>query len=577
MADATGVEYDGIPAGDYTVVAVDNATQCQSSPVVTQIADNTILPNVVAAKTDNTACDPLLYNGSISAGVGAVGSIACYTFHIFSGQSTAPADEMPGSPSDNLSGLTAGIYTIQAIDNTTGCINTTEVTVANNIVQPTLSVLGSDVMGCTPLDGSITASINVGVVADYTFSWYNGNSVKAAPDYLTTGNILSGLDAGTYTVNAYNNVLGCLVQAPQTITINRDPSTVITITELAAELTIPSDCNLAGGQLGVQAASPGNVGGFNFTWYQGDINTSMILIGGGTDFPVNSNRLGSLVSGRYTVVVQDNDTGCQDSLAIDLPYAGSPTLLSITIQDNDNCTTDNGQFTVEVTPSASALLLGADKTWYAIEIWKDGTLEDTQPGASPNNVFTGLAPGDYTVIAVETNPALSGCSTTEDATIGNVATPPAITTNSILDNRNCTGATGTGTISLTIDGVANPPAGYTYNWFQGQTTADPALLPANIIAPGHTAINLTGGYYTVEVIDNTGPNNTCSSVATFFINDNPLIISVNSTDINLIHQTDCAPPLPGDATVTDVYIDGVSNAGTAGFTFEWFESNGITL
>ncbi|MDN5213083.1 VCBS repeat-containing protein, partial [Fulvivirgaceae bacterium BMA12] len=577
MADATGIQYDGLAAGDYTVVAVNNNTLCPSSPVVVQVADNTVLPNVVAAKTDNTACDPLLYNGTISAGVGAVGAIAGYTFHIFSGQSTAPANELPGSPSDNLNGLTAGIYTVQAIDNTTGCANTTEVTVANNIVQPTLSVLGSDVMGCSPLDGSITASVNVGVVGDYTFSWYNGSSVKATPDYLTTGNILSGLDAGTYTVNAYNDVLGCLVQAPQTITINRDPSTVITITELPAELTIPSDCNVAGGQLGVQAASPGNVGGFSFSWFQGDVNTTMVPIGSGTDFPVNSNRLGSLLSGRYTVIAQDNDTGCQDSLAIDLPYAGSPTLLSITIRDNDNCTASNGEFTVQVTPSASAIALGADETWFAVQIWKDGVMVDTQTGAFPNNVFVGLQPGDYTVIAVETNPALSGCSTSEDATIGNVAVPPVITTNSILDNRNCSGATGTGVISLTIDGVANPASGYSYNWFQGQTTAAPPLPAGNITAPGHSAINLTGGYYTVEVIDNADPNNTCSSVATFFINDNPLIISINSTDINLTHQTDCTPPFLGDATVTDVYIDGISNAGTTGFTFDWFESDGITL
>ena len=575
--DATGSTYAGLTAGEYTVVAVNNNTSCASSPVVAQIADNTVLPNVVASKTDNTACDPSLYNGTIAAGIGVVGTIAGHTFHIFNGQTTSPASEVPGSPSDNLSGLTAGIYTVQAINNATGCSNTIEVTVDNNIVQPVLSVLGADVMNCNPLDGSVTASVSIGNVADYTFSWYDGNSVKATTDYLTTGNILSGLDAGTYTVNAYNNVLGCLVQAPQTITIDRDASAGITITELPAELTIPSSCNIGGGQLGVQAASPGNTGGFTFTWYEGDVNTSLTLIGNGTDFPVNSNRLSSLASGRYTVIAQDNDTGCEDTLSIDLPYAGSPTLLSITIQDNDDCSVGNGSFTVDVDPSAAAVALGANESWFTVQIWKGSQMVDDQLGNNPHNVFSGLDPGEYTIVAVETNAALSGCTTTENATIGNTAVPPAITANSILDNRNCSGATGTGLISLTIDGVANPGAGYDYNWYQGQTTADPVLPPGNITTPGHTAFDLTSGYYTVEVIDNTDPNNTCSSVATFFVGDDPFIISINSADINLTHQTDCAPPFLGDATVTDVYIDGASNGGVAVFTFEWFESDGVTL
>ena len=574
--DATGITYAGLTAGDYTVVAVNDNTQCPSTPVVATINDNTVIPNLVANKTDNTACDPALYNGTISAGIGTVGTVAGHTFHIFSGQTTVPANEVPGSPSDHLSGLTAGIYTIQAINNATGCSNTIEVTVDNNIVQPVISLLGTDVMSCSPFDGSITASVNVGNIADYTFSWYDGGAVKAATDYSTTGNVLSGLDAGTYTVNAYNNVLGCLAQTPQTITINRDPGTIITITELASELTIPSSCNMAGGQLGVQASAPGNTSGFTFTWYEGDPNTNMTLLGNGTDFPVNSNRLGSLESGRYTVIALDNDTGCEDTLSIDLPYAGAPTLLSITIQNDNNCTVGNGSFTVEVDPSAAALALGADESWFEVQVWKDGIMDQSQVGANPHNVFAGLDPGNYTVIAVETHPSLSGCTTTQNATIASTSVPPAITTNAISDNRNCSGATGTGLISLSIDGVATPASGYDYNWYQGQTTSDPALPAGNITAPGHTVINLTGGYYTVEVIDNTDPNNTCSSVATFFIHNDPYIIGINSGDINLTHQTNCAPPFLGNATVTEIYIDGVANGGTAGFTFEWFESDGIT-
>ena len=270
-------------------------------------------------------------NGTISAGVGTVGTVAGYTFRVFSGQTTAAASEVPGSPGDVISGLGAGIYTVQATNNATGCANTVEITVNNNIVQPLLTAGGTDVTNCSPLNGSITAGVTVGNVADYTFSWYNGSSVKATPDYANTGNILSGLNAGTYTVTAYNDVLGCQVQAAQIITIDRDPSSIVTITELASELIIPSSCNVGGGQLGVEASSPGNTGGFSFTWFEGDVNTGLTLVGNGTDFPTNSNRLGSLSSGRYTVIAQDNDTGCEDTLSID------PALCWCTLYSQCNC------------------------------------------------------------------------------------------------------------------------------------------------------------------------------------------------------------------------------------------------
>ncbi len=82
----------------------------------------------------------------------------------------------------------------------------------------------ADVTNCAPPNGSITASIDIPNVADYTFSWYNGASGKVTPDYTETSNVLSGIGAGVYTVAAFNNnVLGCDVQNPFTVTVKNAP------------------------------------------------------------------------------------------------------------------------------------------------------------------------------------------------------------------------------------------------------------------------------------------------------------------------------------------------------------------
>jgi hypothetical protein len=168
--DFTGAVYANRTAGFYTVVAVDNNTKCQSAKATVQVLDNTVLPIVSTTPTSNTACDPTKSNGVISANVGGV--TTNHTFHIFSGQNTFAINEVTGSPAALVSALPSGIYTVQAIDNTTGCKGTTEVTINNNITLPTINAIAADVTSCSPPNGSITANITNGIgnISDYTFA-----------------------------------------------------------------------------------------------------------------------------------------------------------------------------------------------------------------------------------------------------------------------------------------------------------------------------------------------------------------------------------------------------------------------
>ena len=143
---------------------------------------------------------------------------------------------------------------------------------------------------------------------------------------------------------------------------------------------------------------------------------------------------------------------------------------------------------------------------------------------------------------------------------------PVITLNTSTDNTNCTAAPdGNGSISLTIDGVMTPAAGYTYIWYEGRFTTGTVLPAAQTPVPGHTAIDLTGGFYTVEVTNTTS---NCPTVETFNIMDNPPIISI--TTIATTPDTNCNVD-DGTAEVTTLSL------GVPGdYTYEWLKSDGMT-
>ncbi|MDH5250489.1 MAG: gliding motility-associated C-terminal domain-containing protein [Cyclobacteriaceae bacterium] len=572
-----------ISGGTYTVRVRDNITPNAGCAFTTSFAitDNPVFPVPTGTPAANTACDPAKSNGSVVADVG--GTTVGYTFHIFRGQNTLLANEVTSGPA-TAANLEAGVYTVQAIIDASGCAATTEVTVGNNIVLPTIDATSAtDVTSCSVPDGSVSVTaVSIGALADYTFSWFDGNGLKAVPDY--TGSTVTGLLAGNYTVIATNNVLGCDVQMPVTVTVNNDPSTLITINELLAERIIPAVCTDGLGQIGADASSPANAGGgFTFSWYSGDKNTGLSFEGNGVDFFFNSNRISSAASGEpifsglHTVIALDNTTGCRDSLVIHLPYSDEAALLSILTTPQTDCLNPDGGFDATITPSAGTIAAFPliDQSWYELRVYQNGVLLSNIPGVEPApTTVSGLAAGNYTILAVETHPSLSGCSSApNDINIGDNRNYPLITPNVLTDNKNCVGSgTDTGSISLTVDGVPTPGVGYIYTWYDGKLNTDPILGAANVPAPGHSAINIDGGFYTVEV---TSALNNCKAEETLYLNNSPYVISIASTDLAITPQSDCNPD-NGSATVLDVLIDGASSGGVGGYTFEWFLNDGTT-
>jgi hypothetical protein len=571
--DHTDEEYTNIPAGSYTVVATDNNTKCSSVPVTVTIVQ-TIPPVVTASATANqTSCDPALPNGAVTSNVG--GATAGYSFEWFRGQNTIPANSV--ATTNTASGLTAGVYTVKATDLATGCFDTEEVTVTNNVVTPSL-IIGAiaTTTNCSNPNGSVTVTPSYDSPGDYTFSWYIGNTVKATPDFTNTTNILSGLEPGEYTVRAVHNSRNC-VTAPVTATVGDGaPPISIILDNLVTQL--PSDCNANDGTMTVNLSAAGNVGGFDVSWYAGHepfANPPFLQQSG-----VTSSTATNLTSGLYSIVAVNRDNGCSNTETFNLPFADAHRLELVDKTDVDKCSPlDIGRIRVNLFPTP---LVGFNEGDYDIHLYAGssdlglniGTATGGQflqdiPGSSGNTLYqtnNNLEPGYYTLVAISKNPLTLNCrSVPLVVEIEQVIDFPVIVANQIDANTNCTGIMANGQIEITIDGYSPPPADYSIQWFAGPDTSSPTIAGGLIIS------SLAPGMYTVEVTNTKVVNTQCTTVATFQILDLPPVISIASGDVDITHLTRCDFS-DASASIIGIHEDGIpGNIGD--YTFEWFFDN----
>ncbi|HEX5169446.1 MAG TPA: gliding motility-associated C-terminal domain-containing protein [Cyclobacteriaceae bacterium] len=572
--DFTGDTYSNRPAGNYTVVATNNSTKCSSAPVTVTLIQ-TIPPVVTATTTANqTSCDMSLPNGAADSNVG--GLTTGYAFEWFKGQNTLAANRF--ATTSSVAGLAAGIYTVKATDNVTGCSDTEEITVISNVVTPTLIVGAiTTATNCNNPNGSITVNVSLDAPSDYTFSWYIGNAVKASPDFTTTTNILSGLVPGDYTVQAVHNTKHCLA-APITVTvIDGAPPISIILDNLVTQL--PSDCNANDGTMRVDLSAPGNSGGFDVSWYVGHepfSNPPFFQQSG-----VTSSTASNLNAGMYSVVAINRDNGCQNVASFDLPFANAHRLVFRSKVDVDKCApTDIGQITFDLIKTP---LAGFDESDYDIHVYKgsadlglpvgapvSGNLIQVISGVSGlvmgYNTNSNLAPGYYALVAISKNPLTPDCrSVPLVKEIKQIIDYPVIVATQIDANTNCAGIMANGQIEITIDGVSPPPGDYSIQWFAGPDTSSPTI-PGGLILS-----NLSPGMYTVEVTNTKIINTQCTSTATFQVLDTPPVIGIASSDITIMNLTRC------DFSDASAAITGIQENGMPGnlgdYSFEWFFDN----
>ncbi|MBL0048747.1 MAG: gliding motility-associated C-terminal domain-containing protein [Bacteroidetes bacterium] len=285
-----------------------------------------------------------------------------------------------------FSNLAAGAYTI-TIKDASGCLSTTIASVPN-ILAPTVTLVMTP-SKCFNANGSITAT-GVGGVAPLQYS-IDGITFQAA-------NVFSNLLSGSYTITV-KDANGCQSTKNIIVTNTLGPQ-VLTAT------FVNSSCGNPNGS--ITAAASGGVGPLSYS-------IDGITFQAGTTFS-------ALAAGTYTLTVKDANN-CLKTTTVTLINLPAP---SITLSASpSSCFANDGTVTAIPTGGTGALTYS-----------KNGVLFQISP------VFTGLAPGPYTITIKDSK----GCTATATINVGSLS---GVAVSGIATPVGCLGPTG----SITASGL----------------------------------------------------------------------------------------------------------------------------
>ncbi|HRC32872.1 MAG TPA: choice-of-anchor L domain-containing protein [Bacteroidia bacterium] len=380
-----------------------------------------------------------------------------------------------GSTSQVINPTTSGIYTVTVTD-ANGCSNTASINVTVN-ANPVPVVTGIN----TICQGANT-TFNGG--AGYSqYNWSNGNSTQT----INVGT------SGTYTVTV-TDINGCTGTASYSLTVNPNPSTVITGTMQFCQ--------------GLNSVIDGGAGFSSYVWNNGSTTQNITISNGGTYTVTVTNNFGCTNTATTQITVNalpvPSITGsasiCQGANSL-LDAGAGYTLyawsngnttqqlntvnsgtFTVTVTNANGCT-GTASFTVVVNANPTPVIVGntvicqgTPTTFnvgngYATYVWNTGA-----NSASINPTATGT----YTVTVTDNN----GCTATATLplTVNPLPQPSISGVNSICQGNNTVFDAGAGFVQ--------------YAWSNGSSTQ---------------TINLnSSGTFTVTVTDNNGCTNSAS-------------------------------------------------------------------
>jgi len=543
---ATTEDITDLTAGTYTVIITD-ANNC------TTTAGGTVTQPAAALAGTAVMTDVSCFGGNDGAvDLTVTGGTSPYTFLWSNGATT-----------EDISGLTAGTYTVNITD-ANSCTTTSGGTVTQPAAPLTATTVVADVLCFGEATGAVDLTVTGGT-SPYIFLWSNGSTTEDLSDVI----------AGTYTVTI-TDANNCTTNAAGIVA---EP-----LTALAGSIISQTNVTVYGGNDGsVTVEGSGGTPPYQYKLDEGSYQAS------GT--------FGSLTAGIYTVTVQDNNLCTFDvPVTITQPPAGlsgsviSQTNVSCFGGNDGNATVEGtggyppyeyslnggpyqssgtftaliaGTYTVTVrdavldlyivpviitepseltvtTTQVDVLCMG-EATGSATAIVSGGTEPysyswNTLP-VQTSVTATGLTAGLFTVTVTDAN----GCIATADVTITQPATALTVTTTWI--NVLCYGGTE-GSATATAEGGIGP---YTYSWNTSPEQTDP------------TVYGLAAGNYTVTVTDFNG----CTATGSAQITESAAII-VEADIIDAV----CPDEANGSITLTItgglqpylvIWSDGVNN------------------
>ena len=449
---------------------------------------------------------------------------------------------------EDLSGLTAGVYSGVIVDNN-GCqVETGDQTVFNQGGSLSVTTISITDEVCGDATGQIDVDVTGGTTP-YTFSWDNGATTEDITGLATGAYMITVTDAAgcatSYTESIQDVSPGFNVAvASTTDEVCSDGSGSIDISttgganpisyvwnngattedisflnagsysvvvtdnngcELYASATIEGEgisvgsvsvsdeiCGNASGAIDISFS--GGVNPYGFAWSNGEITEDISELSAGTYSVTITGSGGCSYSDSYTVGNNTNGLAITSTTVID-----------------ENCGDGNGAINVSSTGGVLPLLYN----------WDNGDMTED---------LSGVSAGLYVLTIEDAN----GCTVGTSGTVVNNAAGFSASINTVNDE---TCGDAMGAIDIDVTGGSLP---YSFVWNSGQATEDISGIAA--------------GTYEVTVTD----NNACSIVLQGTVN-------------NITGTLAVANAIIGDASCTsqNAYIDLTISGGATPYTFAW--------
>lgn len=537
-------------AGDYFVQVTNNSGCIAIEPV------NISSPNpfTISSTIQNVTCFGG-FDGQISVNVS--GGSPAYTY------SWSPGP-LNGQGTSSISGITAGVYTLNLTDQN-GCDTnlTFTVTEASEILASFTTIDAN----CGVADGFINATVTGGTVAgDFTYQWLDGSSNPIAgainpslsnvaagtyflrviddnaceKTFLTT---LGNTNAPTIQVDSIRN-LSCFGdnngaifitasgtnspftynwipqgQTSQDIAnlsagnyivgvtntlgcVSFDTASVLAPAELLANFTnTDASCGLCNGEARVLAS--GGTAPYTYLWSNGS----------------TADTANALCAGVYSLVLSDAN-GCSKSFNFNINASGGPTGATVSTTAASCASSCDG--------SASVLPIGGTAPY---------TYSWLHNGANTNSL-NNLCAGNYVLLITDRK----GCSRNINVTI---TSPAALSMAQTVKAHTCNQIPCDGSIRLDVAGGTKP---YTYAWSSS--------LPNNNVQNA-----LCAGIYQVTVSDANGCNLRASISVPNSVDS--VITSPSTTDVSCFGS--CDGSLISNLSLSPDY------------NFQWFDDAGVAV
>ncbi|MBL7713550.1 MAG: gliding motility-associated C-terminal domain-containing protein, partial [Chitinophagaceae bacterium] len=398
---ATTKDLVNVTAGTYTLTATD-AVGCTKQLVATIAIDTAV---AIRGTVDSTKASGCASSASGAVYVTISRGAAPYTYVWKKGTTTVGTTE-------DLTGVTAGTYTLTATDNN-GCTAVLTATVGvlpsgvtvtlDSLTRPTCSVSA---------DGKIYTT-TTGGLAPYTYLWSTG----ATTDDITNAN------PGTLVLTA-TDANGC----PGQLTVNLTYDTAKTLV-VKTDSTRGAGCTV-GKSAALYITASGGTTPYTYLWSDGSMLPDLI----------------NVVPGNYTATVTDA-RGCKATAAATL---GVDTALSI-------------KGVIDSVIGAGCIGSKSGKIYLSVSRGVSPYTYTWSNGATTEDILD-AAPGAYSVVIGDA----AGCSKTLSTSVGVDADKKIIITADSVRGATCTvGANGA--IFVSIKGGQAP---YAYSWSNGAVTAN---------------------------------------------------------------------------------------------------------